>query len=866
MKKSNSSVRLASYIQPERYQITLKPDLKAFIFDGEEIITIALKKETKKITIHSKDIDIQNAEITQGKKHLFASRISYDEKMETAIFIFPESIKPGRVIILLVFRGILNDTMHGFYRSRYEVDGKEYHIATTQFEATDARRAFPCFDEPALKAIFEVKLIVPNKSTAISNTMPTTIAEHSAGYQIIEFSPTPKMSTYLVAFIVGDFEYIEQKTKEGVLVRVFVTPGKKHQAQFALDCAVKTLSFFTEYFGITYPLSVLDMIAIPDFSAGAMENWGAITYRESMLLIDPDHSSAATRQLVALVIAHEIAHQWFGNLVTMEWWTHLWLNEGFASYIEYLAVDHIFPDWNIWTQFITQDLAGALSLDALKHTHPIEVTVRHPDEISEIFDAVSYSKGASVIRMLAEYLGEKDFRDGLRFYLKKHSYKNTSTIHLWESFEKISKKPVSKMMKTWTGKSGYPILRVRRQGEIVYIQQERFFTSPLSKKECSDSTIWQVPLSISGRDLLIIEKFILTKKSTNARLQTINYKLQTSHNDGWIKLNAGESSVVRVNYEPKLWSSLYGAILDGNISPIDRLGLIRDSFDLVIAGELDTPHVLSFAGAYRNETDYSVLVELSSGLSRVHNLIHKESFLPAYKKFCLDIFSPMVKKVGWKKKYGESHLNTLSRSLILGNAGLYGDADVIKHARTMFNGVAKNKNILPADLRSVVYMSTARSGDSRAYEKLISMYKHATLHEEKNRISAAIGSFPDTELCQKALTFALSKDVRQQDTIRFIGSVCANPYGRELAWEFIKNNWNILLERYGGAKQLTSLVSSLGVFTQTQHANAIEKFFKNNPAPGANRAVQQALEMIRAKAKWLARDRKKIRKHLENRN
>src|SRR3989344_7450277 len=418
MKKSTKKVRLAPYVKPERYRLSLKPDLDAFVFEGEETIMLTLEKKVKEITLHSKDLEIESAVIVQNKKSFSATSITYNEKAETATFVFPKSLEVGKAKLSLVFRGVLNDKMHGFYRSRYEVAGREYHLATTQFEATDARRAFPCFDEPAAKAVFDIQLIVPNKSTAISNTMPTAIREPSPGYQVVEVSPSPKMSTYLVAFIVGDLEYIEKKTEEGVLVRVFTTPGKKHQAEFALDCAVKSLSFFTKYFDIPYPMPVLDMVAIPDFASGAMENWGAVTYREEALLIDHENSSAAAKQWVAVVVAHELSHQWFGNLVTMEWWTHLWLNEGFASYIEYLAVDHIFPDWEMWTEFVSSDLGNALSLDSLKHTHPIEVPVHHPDEISEIFDAVSYSKGASVIRMLAEYIGEKDFRDGLRHYLR----------------------------------------------------------------------------------------------------------------------------------------------------------------------------------------------------------------------------------------------------------------------------------------------------------------------------------------------------------------------------------------------------------------------------------------------------------------
>ncbi|MBI2338117.1 M1 family peptidase, partial [Candidatus Daviesbacteria bacterium] len=523
-----NKARLPVYVKPERYKIRLKPDLDEFTFTGEETIFLSLEKSVKQITLHSAELEIESAEFihenqdtgpARNAPHINASgshseageagKISFDKKSETATFTFPKLLQKGKGKLRLVFKGILNDKMRGFYRSKYEIAGKVKHLATTQFESTDARRAFPCFDEPSHKAIFDVTLMVPKGIQAISNTIESVVSEHESGYQIIEFASTPKMSTYLLAFIVGEFEYIEGRTHvssrlrgndNGVLVRVFTTQGKKAQAKFALDVAIKCLDFYEQYFAIPYPLPVLDLIAIPDFAAGAMENWGAVTYRESTLLIDEERSSTANKQWVALVIAHELAHQWFGNLVTMEWWTHLWLNEGFASFIEYLAIDHIFPQWDIWTQFVANEMGEAFSLDSLKNTHPIEVMVGHPAEISEIFDKVSYSKGASILRMLWQYLGGKDFQKGLQHYLKKHAYENTQTEDLWFCLEEVSGKPVAKVMKNWTSKPGHPVIRVQATGNRLQLRQSRFFSSPISRKETKDNTIWNIPLQLSLRE------------------------------------------------------------------------------------------------------------------------------------------------------------------------------------------------------------------------------------------------------------------------------------------------------------------------------------------------------------------------------
>lgn len=824
----NKAVRLSKNIIPLEYEIELKPDLDNFTFSGIETITLSVLKKTKTITLHSKEIEIDTANLLINKNKIFA-KISYDKKSETASFVFPKIIPAGKVKLTLVFKGILNEKMRGFYRSRYSINEKEYNMATTQFEATDARRAFPCFDEPAHKAIFHVSLIVPKGKTAISNTLPISVAEHESNFEIIKFSPTPKMSTYLLAFIVGDFEYIEGKTKSNIQVRVFTTPGKKHQAKFALDCAIKTLEFYEKYFDIAYPLPILDMIAIPDFASGAMENWGAVTYRESALLVDENNSSTSNKQWVALVVAHELAHQWFGNLVTMEWWTHLWLNEGFASYIEYLAVDKLFPNWDIWTQFSTHDLGVALRLDSLKSTHPIEVEVHHPDEIGEIFDEVSYSKGASVIRMLADYLGEDKFRDGLRYYLKKHSYKNTETIHLWQAFEKVSGKSVSKMMHNWTSKPGYPVVNANMVNGKIRFSQERFFASPISREEYNkktkNKTKWEIP---------------------------ITYKQD--------KVNFGETGFFRTAYSKELLERLYKPIEDRKLSARDRLGVIRDLFALSEGGIIPTTDALEFLKAYKNEDNYTVWLEIAMGISRLEQLVAKTKI--NLNPLIIELFSPVFSKLGWDKKETEHHTDAMLRSLVLFRLGKAGDKKIISEANKRFSAIKKGEVVSP-DIRGMIYSIVASFGGKKQYEELIKLYKKETLHEEKNRIGNALGDFSDPEILKLVCEFAMSPFVRIQDTVGILSAVGSNPKGRDIWWNFMQKNWKTLVSRYGeGGLTLGKAVKAIGGSAEEKHFTAIKKFFATHEAPGAKRAIEQLLERLEGNIAWLKRDGKIIDKFL----
>lgn len=835
MKKNN--VRLEKHVMPMHYEITLRPDLGAHIFSGQETITLKLQKSVKEITLHSKDLNITSASLLDLK--LGAKRIVYDKKSETATFVFGTKIPKGEAKLHITFNGILADNMRGFYKSKYVVNGEARFMATTQFEATDARRCIPCFDEPTHKAVFKVHLVIPNGKTAISNTLPEIIKEHEAGFKIVSFAPTPKMSTYLLAFIVGDFEWIEKKTKSGVLVRVMTVPGKKHQAKFSLDVTVRCLEFYEKYFDIPYPLNTLDMVAIPDFSSLAMENWGAITFREIGLLLDVNQTSTGGKELIVEVIAHELAHQWFGNLVTMEWWTHLWLNEGFASYISYVAVEALFPEFDIWPQFVgnpvRHGLTNALKLDALKYTHPIEVEVHHPNEIGEVFDAISYDKGSSIIRMLREYLGERNFRDGLRFYLKKHSYNNASTMHLWEAFEKVSGKPIKKMMAIWTRKPGYPIISIKEKNNKIEISQERYYSSETSRKQNKDKTIWPIPISL-----------ISNKEKT------------------WFKANKGETGLYRTNYDPKFLGLLQNPIVKKELGAVDRLGIIRDLFNLSESGYQETQEALKMLQSYKNETGYIVWIEIISGLRAVANILAGTESEEKFRAYAREILKNITNHVGWAEKKNETHNQSLMRPLILGAASSFGNKNVIAEAKKKFKN-RKQKSI-DADLRSVVYGTVVREGGIKEYKEILAMYNAEPLHEEKNRLLGALCTTRDKKLLKQTLEFIMSDKVRMQDRNSAFAGILISQHGRALGWDFIKKNWEKIGEAYGEGNHLLSrLISALSRNTNREIYNDIKKFFKTNSAPSAERTILQTLEQIDSNINWLKRDKIKIEKWLKNR-
>ena len=847
---------LPNYVKPSRYTLTLEPDMEAASFLGHETVEIEVLTATSSITLNASELQITSCSILPaGGDTMEASSIDDDEKAETVTFSFPAEVLGGPARLDIEFVGALNDQLRGFYRSHYtDIDGNERQLATTQFEATDARRAFPCWDEPSLKATFALTLVVDSELAAISN-MP--IAEETAegdGRKRLRFDETPIMSTYLLVFIIGDLRCIEQEAEDGTLIRIWATAGKEEQGRFALETSIRLLKYFNEYFGTPYPLPKLDHLAIPDFAAGAMENWGAITYREVVLLVDPERTSAAVRQRVAGIISHEMAHMWFGDLVTMAWWKELWLNESFASWVGDKAIDHLFPEYEMWTEFVSGDTTSALSLDGLKNSHPIEQEVRDPAEIGQLFDAISYSKGGSVLRMLEHFLGADTFRDGLRRYIVKHQYANARTHDLWNALGEASGEPVAEIMDTWVEQIGYPVVHVEsdRSGATTELRlsQTRFVYEHLTEPDATYDTTWHIPVSITSQDAGA-SSLLMDQSETTASLGKAS--------EGWLKLNPDQFGFYRVNYSADDWDRLRPAIEGLEVSTIDRLGLQNDAYALAKAGYAPMSRFLSLAQAYTNETNPSVWEDISVNLGGLNSLLSDESYYGEFRDLARGIFQPIGARVGWEPGPDEGHLETLLRSTVLAQLGKYLDDDTLTKAGSLFGEYLKDPEAVNPDLRGVILNLTAQRGDRDTYDALWDLHKTGTLEEEKVRLLVALGNFDQPELLGETLERALSDEVRIHDTILVVRGVGGNRKGRDQAWEFVKENWDTFVSRYAdGLFALSNLVPVVSRFNTEEKLADVEEFFGAHPTPAADRAIKQALEVIRLNVAWLSRNRDEL--------
>ncbi len=824
-------------IFPIHYDIEFEPNFKKFTFRGTEKISIKVSRPASKIVLHAAELEIKKCQIFLNGREI-KPKIQLDAKTEQLIITLPQKIS-GTAILSIDFIGQLNDKLVGFYRSKYKYKGKEKHLATTQFEAADARRAFPCWDEPEAKATFDVSLLVDNNHTAISN-MPVISKKKTGLKTLYRFDTTPIMSTYLLYLAVGEFEYISSKSGK-TLIRVITTYGKKHQGKLSLEFTKQFLSYFEKYFKIKYPLPKLDMIAIPDFASGAMENWGAITFRETILLYDPKTSSTETKQHIAEVIAHEIAHQWFGNLVTMKWWNDLWLNESFATFMATKAVDTLYPEWDFWDQFLISEMTGGLSLDSLKSSHPIDVPVKSPADVRQIFDEISYNKGGCVLMMLENFIGEDNFQKGLHGYLKKHEYANATTEDLWNSLGAISRQPVRQMMNTWVRQIGYPVIEAQVKDSKLRLSQRRFLLEDNGKTKQGN---WIIPLSVRTGDRVV-------NKLMKGHV-TIPYK------EDWFKVNDGQKGFYRVKYDETALESLGKRVEEKAISNVDRWSIHHDLFALCVSNQISFKNYLDFVRHYEEEDDYVVLSDIIGSLNFFYTILSKEKVWQEIKEFNQDFFNRVFSRLGWDIVKGEKPTTALLRGQIISSLGRLEDEKIISEAKSRFSNLLKTGQLSP-DLRGPIYSIIAWSGNASTYQKILGLYRKAPTQEEMVRLLSSLANFQDKKLLSKTLSFTLSKEVRTQNLFQPIARMVTNPQGKELVWPWIKQNWKGIVSRFGvGNPLLNRIIGSVSIEADLEKEKEIKKFFTKHHVPGTGMKLAQTLERIRIHARFIQSVRKEF--------
>lgn len=837
-----------------KYALTLDPNFQTFKFDGNVKIDLDVNEDSSSVTLNTIDIDIHSAKIAETS----AQDIAFDTEKQTATFKFPNGFTKGEKITLDIdFTGTLNDNMAGFYRSSYEQDGEKKYLATTQMEPTDCRRAFPSFDEPALKAQFDVTLVSDKNLTALSNMDVKEVKDLDNNRKATVFNTTPLMSTYLIAFIVGDLRYVESD-KFRIPVRVYATPGLEHQGQFAADLTAKTLAFFEKTFGIEYPLPKIDNVAIADFSAGAMENWGLITYRVVDLLFDEKTSNIVTKQRVAEVVQHELAHQWFGNLVTMDWWEGLWLNEGFATWMSWFSCNEFYPDWKVWEQYVTDSLQHALALDALRSSHPIEVPVKKADEINQIFDAISYSKGSSLLKMISRWLGEDVFIKGVSNYLKKHKYGNTQTSDLWEALSEASGKNVVEVMDVWTKKMGFPVITVTEDAKNnkIHVKQNRYLTTGDVTPE-EDEVIYPVFLGLKtakGTD----ESIVLNTRETSLDLD-----------DGldFYKLNADSAGIYRTSYPAERWVKLGKAGSEGKLSVEDRAGLVADAGALATAGYQSTASLLDLVNGWKQEPSFVVWDEIISRVSTIRTawIFEDEATRDALTAFLHSLVATKATKLGWEFSTSDSFQDQRLKSLLFGAAASAKDPSAEKFATDAFaKYIAGDKEAIHPNLRASVFGVVARTGGEKEYEQILSVYNDPVSPDEKITALRALGIFKEEALISRTLGYLFDGTVRSQDIYIPMQGLRTHKEGIDALWTWVQSNWDEVTKRLPpGLSMLGSVITiCTSGYTSEGKLKEIEAFFATKTTKGFDQSLAQSFDTIRSKAKWVARDHEVLNKWL----
>jgi tricorn protease interacting factor F2/3 len=754
-------------ISPTHYKIHLEPDLNTFKFSGSTEILVEAVKPVHEISLNILDLAIWSC-MVKANDEFKDCPFFVDPKKEELRVSFPKEII-GKINMKIDYVGEINNKMAGFYRSKYVVGGKEKYIAVTQFEESDARRAFPCFDHPVKKATFDVEMVIDEGLVAVSNGPAVEEVHLDGGRKLVKFQRTPKMSTYLLFFGVGAFEFIEDVGE--VLVRVATMPGMTKYAQFGLEFGRKSLEFSENYYGIKYPLSKLDLIAISDFAAGAMENWGAITFRENLILEYPNITSSAGKERICEVIAHEMAHQWFGNLVSPSDWKYLWLNESFATFFGYGIVSHYHPEWDIWEQFLHSQTDRALDRDSLHETFPIEIPGGEHVVINASTAPIIYSKGGSILRQVEGYVGAENFKDGLRHYLKKHEYACASSHHLWEAIEEVSAKPVTKMMKSWIEQPGFPIVEVNRDGNKLLLRQGRFTYLPNDSEQ-----EWIIPLAIK-----IFYKNGNSKTITDL-LDSRRIDMDIGRDAVAYKVNHEQNGFYRVKYgNKKDLEELGKRVANKELCPEDRWGLQNDLYSLVRSGDFSMDDYLDFLLYYANEDAFLPLTSIAGNLFHAY-LVVEGAGREKVASIGKSLLEGVLLNIGYEPRPDEKHTTSILRDQVIWHATLYGSENVSEFAIGKFETLMGGKRINPDIMRSVMQVG-ALTGDKDVFEWFDKRLGSSESEHERMNMLGALGCFKDTSLIEKAQQYALDK-VPNRNKFIPIGYMAANPYAIPYMWEW----------------------------------------------------------------------------------
>ena len=817
--------RLPSTVIPTHYDLSLTPDLKAATFSGVESIAINIAQPTSAITLNAVEIVFQSVTIDAGGSQQTAA-VSLDNDKQQATFTFPAAVSAGKATLHIQFTGILNNQLRGFYLSKTS----RRNYAVTQFESTDARRAFPCFDEPALKATFDVSLVIDAADTAISNSpILSDTPGPGPGKHTLRFSTTPRMSTYLVAFLVGDFQCAAGR-QDGVDLRVCSTPDKVALAPYALDIEKFVLHYYDNYFGIHFPLKKLDLIGIPDFEAGAMENFGAITFREDELLIDPKTAPISSQQNVGLVIAHEMAHQWFGDLVTMQWWDNIWLNEGFATWMENKPVAAMHPEWNI-PQMVARDLQRTMDTDAQPTTRPIRAKADTPDEIDQMFDGIAYGKASHVLLMVENFLGEETFRQGVHAYLAAHEYGNATAEDFWGAQTATSHKPVDKIMESLVAQQGVPLLAFAPPVHgSVEVHQHRFFLSPSVASDPSEK--WTLPVcfkaTASGKNCAV-----LTPSSTRLPVPA----------SGLFFANAGSRGYYRTSYAPADYHAL-AAQVETALTPEERISLNGDEWAQVRAGKATVGEYLDLTAALSADPNAHVVSAAAENIGAIADQVastrQERDELAAWVR---RTFAPEYKKLG-PPAPGDSPNTRELRATLFGLLAYRGnDPQIIAESRRIAGRYLSDPASVDPTLAQTALGVAAEYGDAALFEQLQKVYETSSEPEKQETALRLLAQFTDPTLRERAFDYAVSGKVRNQDSVFQLGIALQIPENRDAAWNFVKTHWDQVQAEFT-TEMGADMVQFSGSFCTAEARDEVKSFYATHPVAASDVELRHALEHI----------------------